>query len=91
MASSKFITIEAADVSTLKTQSPLTLRWRLGVEVRHTCRFGTIISLGSPSGPMDSRRYRDSSLLLLGDAFRQLPDTRSIGVRVLRYVGIGPA
>jgi hypothetical protein len=42
----------------LKTQSPLTLRWRLLVEVSHTCRFETTVKPHAPLGLMDSRRYR---------------------------------
>ena len=51
---------EAAGVFGLETQSPLTLRWRLRVEVRHTSRFETKVKSGTPLGLMDSRRYREA-------------------------------
>jgi hypothetical protein len=43
--------IEAAGISSLKTQSPSTFRWRLRVEVRHSCRFETSVTFGHTGGP----------------------------------------
>jgi hypothetical protein len=70
--------IEAAGVPSLKTQSPSTLRWRLRVEIRQTCRFETTFMLGTPFGLMDSRRYRrayQTSLMLtrMGSCLGKLP------------------
>jgi hypothetical protein len=50
----------------LKTQSPSTLRWRLRVEVRHTCSFD------APLGLMDIRRYRSAVRLFL--VLNHMPD-----------------
>jgi hypothetical protein len=50
--------IEAAGLSSRETQSPSTLQWRLRSEVKHTCRFEMTVTLGTPLGLMDSRRYR---------------------------------
>jgi uncharacterized protein YecT (DUF1311 family) len=56
--SSKSIMISKPRVClTSKPQSPSTLRWRLVVELRPTCRFGLTVRLDSPVGLMDSRRY----------------------------------
>jgi hypothetical protein len=61
-----------------KSQSPSTLGWRLGVEVRHTRRFEIAFTLGTRFGLMDSRRYRrgrtPSSHYV--DAHGQLPDEK---------------
>ena len=49
-------------------QSPSELRWRLRVEVRHTCRFENIIDSRTPLDLIDSRRYRGLVRSLLGYA-----------------------
>jgi hypothetical protein len=61
--------IEAARVFSIKTQSPSTLEWRLGVEVRRTCRFEITARLGTPADLMDPAAAGPlpvSSHLLLG-------------------------
>ena len=57
--------IEAAGVLSLKTQSPSTVRWRLGVEVRHTWRFAITVTSGTSLGLMDSRRYRGGARIVV--------------------------
>jgi hypothetical protein len=44
----------------LKTQSPLTLEWRLSVKVSHIGRFERTITLATPVDLMDSRRCRSA-------------------------------
>src|ERR1700747_1039528 len=46
--------IEAVVAFNLKTQLPSTLEWRLGVKVRHTCRFETTVTFGHTIRPYRS-------------------------------------
>jgi hypothetical protein len=46
------------DVAGLNAQSPAKLGWRLRVEPTYTRRFEKTVTLGTPFGLMDSRRYR---------------------------------
>jgi hypothetical protein len=54
--------LEAAGAPNLKTQSPLTLGWRLRVEIWYTCSFVTMMDLSTPADIVDSRRYRGGRL-----------------------------
>ena len=56
----------------LKTQSPSTLRWRLRVEVRHTCSFETTVKSDAPLGLIDGRRYRSAVRLFV--VLNHMPD-----------------
>ena len=84
---------EGAGVLSLKTQSPSTLRWRLGVEVRRTCRFETTVRLGTPVGLMDSRRYRSgatsnhfiASRYTKDSALKSLPRIFAAGAFIQRF------
>jgi hypothetical protein len=63
--------IGAAGVFGPKTQSPSTLRWRLRVEVRHTCCFETTVTLSSTVRPHGQSLLPGTvarlSLTLVGD------------------------